>query len=191
MTASLIGIFIVGVVCSLSLAFGFMTSTAAGVIIFIVALGLGVLAGVLIRRKIWLMVGLLGLIAGFFSGSLFFALLGSMTGLTANWAYWVVSAILGITGCILACFFGKTIVLLSTSLVGSYMFMRSWTLFFPGHYPSEQEIVDDYSTIEYDMAFWIFIGIFIVTFIGSFVFQKKRGIVHEDLDNDDNFKSQD
>ena len=190
-TAALIGIFIIGVVCSLSLAFGLMTSTTAGVIIFIVAVILGVLAGVLIRRKIWLMVGLLGLVAGFFSGSLIFALLGSMTGLTANWAYWVVSTIMAIVGCVLACFFGKTIVLLSTSLVGSYMFMRSWTLFFPGHYPSEQQLVDEYATIEYDMAFWIFIGIFIVSFIGTFVFQKKRGVIHEDLDNDDNFKSQD
>jgi len=169
-TAALIGIFIIGVVCSLALAFGLMTVSTNGVIIFLAAVLLGVFAGVLVRRKIWLMVGLLGFVTGFFSGSLIFALLGSMTGLKANWAYWVVSTIMSIIGCVLACFFGKTIVLLSTSLVGSYMFMRSWTLFFPGHYPSEQQLMDEYATIEYDMAFWIFIFIFIVGFIGTFVF---------------------
>lgn len=136
-TASVVGIFVIGIICSLALAFGWMTSTTAGVIIFVVALIVGVLAGILVRRKIWLMVGLLGLIAGFFSGSLVFALIGGMTGWKAAWGYWVISVAMAAIGCLAACYAGKAVVLVGTSLVGSYMFMRAWTLFFPGHYPSE------------------------------------------------------
>ena len=188
-TASIVAIFVIGTICSLSLAFGLMTSTTAGIIIFVVALIVGILVGILIRRKIWLMVGLLGLVAGFFSGSLVFALIGGMSGWKAAWGYWVVSVGMAALGCLAACYMGKAVVLVSTSLVGSYMFMRSWTLFFPGHYPSEQEIMDEGSSLEFDTTFWIFIGVFIVSFIGSIIFQKHRDVTHEDLDNDDNFKS--
>ena len=67
-TASLVAIFIITLVASLGLAFGFMNSTGGLIAVLAVGLLLGILAGCLIRRKIWLMVGLLGLVAGFFSG---------------------------------------------------------------------------------------------------------------------------
>lgn len=157
-TASLIAIFVIGLCVSLSLAFGWMTSTVGTVITLIVALILGVLAGCVVRRNVWIMIGLLGLVAGWFSGTF-------------------------VIGCVLACYLGKTVVLLSTSMVGSYLFMRAWTLFFPGHFPSEAEIMDNGTNLDYGATFWIFLGLFIVSFLGSTAFQcKNKDDCHEDLD---------
>ena len=170
--ASLVAIFIIGIVTSFSLAMGWMATTGGTIGVLCSALVLGILAGCLIRRKIWIMVGLLGLVAGFFSGSLVYALVYGMSGWDAVWGFWLIASICGIAGLVAACYLGKSVVLLSTSMVGSYLFMRSWTLFFPGHYPSEAELIDG-SGLEPDAAFWGFISIFVVSFILSGVFQCK------------------
>lgn len=182
-TASLIAIFVIGLTISLSMAFGWMTSTVGTVITFIVALILGILAGCVVRRNVWIMIGLLGLVAGWFSGTFVNAFIVAVSGWEATWGFWVISILMAVIGCVAACYLGKTVVLLSTSMVGSYLFMRAWTLFFPGHYPSEAEIMDKGTNLDYDGTFWIFLGLFIVSFIGTTFFQcRNKDDCHEDLD---------
>ena len=180
--SSLIAIFAIGCVTGLSLAFGWMTSTVGTIVTLVVALIVGVICGILVRRNIWLMIGLVGMIAGFFSGSIVFALISSMSGWEASWGYWVVSAVMAAVGCTLACYMGKSVVLISTALTGSYLFMRSWTLFFPGNYPSEAELANDYSSLELGGIFWVFIGVWVLSFVMSAIFQCKHNKTHEDLD---------
>lgn len=183
-TASLVAIFVMGITTSLCLAFGWMDSTVGTIVVLSVAVVLGVVAGILIRRNIWIMVGLLGLVGGFFAGSLTFALISSFSGWSAVWGFWVISSVVAAIGCVLSCYFGKGIVLLSTSFVGSYLFMRSWTLFFPGYYPSEAEIIDGDFEISSVGIFWTFIGVFVISFIVSVIFQTKRKEhTHADLDS--------
>ena len=182
-TASLVAIFVIGITSSLSLALGWMATTTGTVITLVVALILGVIAGILIRRNIWIMIGLLGLVAGFFSGSLVYALIFSLSGWSSVWGYWLISVITAVVGCVASCYLGKAIVLLSTSLVGSYLFMRSWTLFFPGNYPSEAELVSGEFELDNEAIFWVFIGVFVLGFVSSVIFQKTRDVSHEDLDN--------
>lgn len=172
--ASLVAIFTMGIITSVSLAFGWMDSTVGTVVVLCVAIILGVVAGMLIRRNVWIMVSLLGLIGGFFSGTLLFALISSLSGWNAVWGFWVISCVMAAIGCVLSCFFGKGIVLLSTSFIGSYLFMRSWTLFFPGYYPSEAEIIEADFVIANEAIFWTFIAVFVVSFIVSVIFQTKR-----------------
>ena len=182
-TASLIAIFVIGLTVSLSMAFGWMTTTVGTVVTLIVALILGILAGCVVRRNVWIMVGLLGLVAGWFSGTFVNAFVVAVSGWEATWGFWVISILMAVIGCVAACYLGRTVVLLSTSMVGSYLFMRAWTLFFPGHYPSEAEIMDKGTNLDYDGTFWIFLGLFIVTFIGTTFFQcKNKDDCHEDLD---------
>ena len=189
--AILVSIFTIVAVLFASLSFGWMTSTLGTILTFVIALILGILLGMLVRRKIWIMVGILGLVGGFFSGSLVFALIASFANTEAIWLYWVLSVVMCIIGCVAACYLGRTVVLTSTSLVGSYMFMRAWTLFFPGHYPSETDLVDDTKPLELDNIFWVFVGVFFVFFAGSVTFQCKHGESHEELDElDDGFKRQ-
>lgn len=180
--ASLVAIFIIGIFTSFCLSMGWMATTGGTVGVLIGALVLGVLAGMLVRRQIWVMVGLLGLVAGFFSGALIYALIYGASGWDAVWGYWVIAIATASIGCLAACFLGKSVVLLSTSMVGSYLFMRAWTLFFPGHWPSEAELIDG-TELEPDAEFWVFFGVFIAGFIGCATFQCLRDETHEDLDD--------
>jgi len=173
-TASLIAIFIITVVASLGLAFGFMNSTGGLIAVLAVGLLLGILAGCLIRRKIWLMVGLLGLVAGFFSGALVFALISSASGWTAAWGWWVISIVMAIVGALVTYWLGKPVVLVATSFVGCYLFVRAWTMFFPGHWPSESQMMSDASNIETDNIFWGFVALFGICLIASICVQRKR-----------------
>ena len=186
-TAGLIAVFTIGIILSISLAAGWMATTGGTVACFIVALVAGVIAGMLIRRHIWLMVALLGLIGGFFSGSLVFAFIGGLTGWADVWFYWTIAVAMAALGLMAACYLGKPVVIYGTALAGSYLFMRAWTLFFPGHYPSEAQLMEDPSSIEFDAIFWVFIAIFGVSFLTSACYQIKQDDAHDDLDGD--FKS--
>ena len=181
--ASLIAIFVIGIVTSFCLSLGWMATTGGTVGVLIAALVLGVVSGMLVRRHIWIMVGLLGLVAGFFCGSLVYAFIFGLSGWDAVWGFWVVSVGTATLGCVAACMLGKSVVLLGTSSVGSYLFMRSWTLFFPGHWPSEAELLDGSSELEPDTEFWIFFSVFVVCFIGSAVFQCKADHSNDELDD--------
>ena len=127
------------------------------------------------------MLGLLGLAGGFFGGAFLFAMISGLTGgaWDAEWGYWFFSIISATAGLGLAFKFGIPLVQVSTAFVGSYLFMRSWTLFYPGHYPSEAELVKSGDEpLDISGLFWLFVGIFIVTFALSLTYQCKKGEKH-------------
>ena len=184
--ASLVAIFTLGFFCGLGFAFGWMETTGGTIAIILAGLVLGILAGCLVRRNFKWMLGLLGMIGGFFAGSLLFSLISGMAGgWNAVWGYWVFSSILAIVGCIAACYIGMPVVMVATSLAGSYLFMRSWTLFFPGNYPSESELVasKEEDVLEMSAMFWAYIGIFFVSFACSLTFQCKCAKPNQELDD--------
>jgi hypothetical protein len=167
-TAGVIAIFVIGICCYIGMAAGWMNSTGGCIAVICVALNLGIIAGCVIRRNIWLMVSLLGGVAGYFFGAFVFALIYGITGWTAVWGYWVIACSLAALGVLATCYFGKNMVMLSTAMIGSYLFMRSWTLFFPGHYPSEAELMelDEDFELKADAVFWVFICVFWTCFMG-------------------------
>ena len=143
-TATLSALFVTSFIYLVCDSAGWLESTGAQIGTLCGALVAGIIVGCVVRRNFKFMLGLLGLVAGFFGGSLVFALISGMTGgeWNAVWGYWVISVACAVIGCVLAIYLGMPVVMLSTALVGSYLFMRSWTLFFPGNYPSEQELID-------------------------------------------------
>jgi len=181
-TAILIAFFIFALVTSLGLAMGWMNTTGGLIAVLAVGAVLGIGLGIVVKRRIWIMIALLGLVAGFFSGALVFALISSATGWTAAWGWWVISILMALIGAFVAYCLGKPVILFATSFVGAYLFMRAFTLFFPGHWPSEAQLMSDASSVEVDSVFWVFVGLFGVTFLAGFCVQKKRDKVHEDLD---------
>ena len=160
--ASIVAIFTITVVCSLSLAWGWMDETWSTALCITAAFILGILMGVIMRRNIWLLIAICGLVGGFFGGALIDAAIVVSSGWDTVWFYWFISCLMGAIGCVVSCCFGKALVMVSTSGIGSYLFMRSWTLFFPGHYPSEAELMDGSNDFEYDGIFWVFVALFIV-----------------------------
>ena len=183
--ASLVAVLMMCIICGISLACDWMDSTGGTIATCFVALVLGITTGYFVRRNIRLMLGLLGGIAGFFSGSLLFALISSMSGWDSVWGFWVISGIFAIIGFIAAIRYGRPVVMFSTSLVGSYLFMRAWTLLFPGNFPSESELFEG-KNFDTEPIFWAFIAIFAVSFAISFTYQHKYARHHHELD--DHFK---
>ena len=180
--ATLITVFVLGLFVSMSLAFGWMVTTGGTIGCLAAGLVLGLIAGVLLFKNIRLMVTLLGGIGGFFAGAMIFAVIASSSGWNAVWGWWVISIAFALLGLVLSWKMERGIVLFATAFIGSYLFMRSWTLFFPGHYPSEAEIMSNPEDIEADAIFWVFIGVFAVSFIGSIMFQRTQEL-HGSLDD--------
>ena len=184
-TSTLVGFFVVTILCSISLNAGWMVSMGGSIATICVAVVLGVIAACIVVRYTWLMISLLGMVAGFFGGTFLFALISGMTGGNWNavWGYWVIAVGCAIVGAVLALYLGLPLVIASTSLVGSYLFMRSWTLFFPGSYPSEEALIASkgQDALEMDTLFWVYVSVFVVTFLVSITYQCKYASHHKSL----------
>ena len=103
-----------------------------------------------------------------------------------------ISATLAIVGGVMTFTLGKPIIVLATSLVGSYIFMRGLTLVFAEGYPSEAEIYEnlkDGNPVEFDWHFWLYLAIFAASFIMTTTFQFSSVEEHEEF-KDSKFKRQ-
>ena len=119
---------------------GFADTTTSLIILLVVALLAGILTGVVIRRAIWIGVGLTGIVAGFALGSFIYGCILATTGWKSYWGALAICISLAIVGGILTFTLGKQIIILFTSLIGSYLFTRGITLIADEGYPSEAEI---------------------------------------------------
>ena len=131
----------------------------------------------LVKKNIWLLVGLTGILAGFSLGNLTFAVAvkaagsGSIQSMTALYIWSVVFAIFG---GILCCFFGKQVVLYGTSLLGSYLFMHGWALLFGG-LPDEAAMISrlaNYDRIKLKGEFMLYLVVFVGLFVLSIFVQR-------------------
>ena len=140
-------------------AFHGCADTLTGLIILLIAaLAAGIVGGLLIRRAIWIGVGLTGIVAGFCLGSFLYGCILATTGWQSYWGALAISISLAIVGGILTFTLGKQIIILFTSLIGSYLFTRAITLVADEGYPSEAEIyakLKNDEPIELDWHFWL------------------------------------
>lgn len=168
--AGVVALFVMTLVGSICMAFGWMAGTIGTLICAFVALGLGILAGMLVRRQIWFMMMLLGVVAGFFLGTLVYTLVAAGTGWAPIWAYWTLGAVCGLLGGWLAYSVGKATTLMATSFIGSYLFMRAWTLYFPKHWIDEAAVISGEADFEYTWQIGVFLGTFAVGLLFSLIF---------------------
>lgn len=80
--------------------------------------------------------------------------------------------------------------LYATAVSGAFLFVRSWTLFFPDSYPDVAGTIDkveDGDLDETGYTFWIYLAVFIVLTIVNICFQKYRLKTAKDMSNDDEF----
>ena len=170
-TACLVSVFVFSTGLTMCMDFGWCATTGGAIGSSIAIVTLALLAGVLVRKNIFAMIGLLGLVAGFYIGAFIFTIIAGASSWEAAWGYWFFACTFAIAGTLMACKFGVPIVMTCTALVGSYLFMRAWTLFFPGYYPSESQIVsaaghkhDGQDDFQMTGMFWLFIAIFVAAF---------------------------
>lgn len=154
-------------------------------IIFSLLLSVGGGAGIAFAtfKYIWFAIGLLGVVGGFFAGSLLAAFLDASFGLNQLWFLIIVTVGFAIGGGFLAFKYTKGIVVLATAGIGSYAFMRSLTMFFGG-YPSEAEMFWAMSQgikLDFSWAFFLYLAIFAGAYFGTATYQFKQEEEHEAL----------
>ena len=123
--------------CSL---LGFMETWLGVGISVLVGIFISGFAGWLAFRTVWVAVGILGLIGGFFLGTMIFTIFLAMLGFGQLWAMILCGILCAISGGALSWKYAKAVVLFSTSLIGSYSFMRGIS-YFAGGFPSEAVIM--------------------------------------------------
>lgn len=96
-------------------------------------------AGWFVMQTVWIAVGILGLIGGFFTGSMIYTIFLAAFSSGHLWVMMTFSCLCALAGGFLSFKFSKQVVLVSTSLIGSYAFMKGLTYFFEG-FPGESEI---------------------------------------------------
>ena len=132
-------------------------NTGTGVTItIVVGFILGDLLAILIKKNIWVAVGLMGGIAGCFLGQYIYVLIVASTPHEENWEVIALCFVFFVIGAIISFKWGREIVALSTSFIGSYLIMRGFTLIF-GCYPDEGKVWSDISEgkeITVEQSFW-------------------------------------
>jgi len=149
------------IICSI---LGAMDGNTGYWISIAVALILSFIAGYFTFKLVWIAIGLLGIIAGLSLGLLVYSI--TLAALhTGN--VWVMAAFaisFALIGGWCSWRFSRDVVLLGTSLVGSYAFMRGLSYFFGG-YPNEAELFADLKNNipldDMNNAFWIYLAIFL------------------------------
>ena len=159
------------------------TTSWSPYVVAAVAIFLGFLVGNIVARKIWFAVGLLGIVAGLSLGTMIFAIIAATTGYATNWELLLLCIACSFVGGFVTFKWGREVVILATSLVGSYIFMRGWTFIYDG-YPHETEIWSNMKHNE-DLgltnAFWGFMAVWLISFVVSATVQFKAMDEHEDL----------
>ena len=167
--AILTALFTVDMTCNVSLSAGLMASDDGTFASIGLGFLLGITAGAIVGKyqSLNLKLFVLGMVTGVYSGAFFFAVIcayyeGEMNAL---WAYWLITGLNGVVGGWRGMHRGKAIMSIFTSVVGSYYFMRSLTMFYPGDYPSEVALVVSQSPknpVEMSNLFWAYVAVFLV-----------------------------
>jgi hypothetical protein len=179
------------VVCSL---LGYMETTTGVGVSIAVSVIVCLLAGWFVMKTVWIAVGVLGLVGGFFLGSMIYTIFLAALGWNALWAMVTFSLVCAVGGGFLSFKYSKTVVLVMTSVIGSYAFMRGLS-YFVGGFPSEAALfhsLEAKQPIEnMNNFFWIYLALFVCGSIAAMIYQSRSNDDHEMLKNDKNYVDSD
>ena len=117
---------------------------------------------------------MLGFSCGFYSGAFFFFVVCWYTEgkYSEVWLYYLLAVFFGLTGAIRGIQRGKLVVMVYSSIVGSYLIMRGLALYYPGDYPNDYKwlFTQSQADIEIGPNYWQYIVIFLLVNWVSFVF---------------------
>jgi len=173
---------------------GMNQSTAGFWICLLVSIGAACLVAWIISwEKVWKFIFfILGAIAGFYIGLLLDTVLLAIIGSGPAWLFLAFGIIFGIIGAFYAYKNRCGIVILGTSVIGSYWIIRGLSYFY-GNFPNEIAIWEALNNglplSEYlNDWFWIYFGIFIVSAVIGIWWQINDDHCDPRLENDKQFK---
>lgn len=111
--------------------FGYFDTVKGLVLTLLISLVGGIILGIMTLYIIWLAIGALGVLGGFFLGSLIYELTLMQFDFAQAWAFMTLTITGVISGIILSFTYGKEVIVLSTSLFGGLAVMQGTCRFFP------------------------------------------------------------
>ena len=172
-----------------SAAAGWWTAPVGISLTLVVALAAAIPVGALIRRNIWPAVGLVGIVYGAYLGFFTFCFILVVSGWESFIALVSLTLVGAVVGGVLACKYGPEIVLIGTSFIGSYIFMRGWT-YILGGFQSEAEIVSkvaNHEILEVPVSYWWYMILFVVVFVFTSQWQRMKEEDAEELKTADGY----
>jgi hypothetical protein len=158
------------VICQL---IGLFSGTVGIAVSLVVAVTLSVVTSRLAMKTVWISVSLLGLIGGFIMGCLIYTVYIAAIGSGNVYLMLLVAITCSIAGGYLSLKFQSKFVLLFTSFIGAYVFVKGFC-YFIGGFPSIITIMFAlFSTKTVDgltAAFWLYFAVMICVFSGGFVY---------------------
>ena len=137
--SALIGaVIVIPLVIFLSSGQGWLDTDKGFWIVFVIAVLAGLLTAFILHRSVWIGVGLIGIYTGWTIGFLIYGALLASFGWHSIWGSWAIRTTLAIAGGALAFKYGRALVIIGTSIIGSYMFTRGLTLVFDPEFPTEE-----------------------------------------------------
>jgi len=140
------------------------------ILAFILAIGLGILAGWILKKKFFLIgFALMGFAAGFLVGNLLYNLVLFKINSTA--LYWIVCILFGAAAAFLCVKRKSELAILTTALLGAYSFVRGISVFLGG-YPSEATFYEQLKqgTATFTWQFILYLVAMGLVFVGGAIF---------------------
>jgi hypothetical protein len=173
---ALAGVGMFGFVIVVASLFGWFASVAGVIIFIIVGLLAGGAFGYLMFKLKTASFVFLGVAGGWFAGSWFTSLVFAISGWDSLWWLILFTVIFMALGGYSAYKYHTKLLVLVTSIIGSYMVMRAFSHWIGG-YPSEFEMYAALASdedLELTWAFWIYCLVFAVLSVGSYKYQKSQ-----------------
>lgn len=165
--------------------FGFFSSWLWGSISFLVALLVGVLFGMFLRRAVWTAVGITGAISGFLFGGFIYTVILQTFAWKSLYGYWGLAVSFCVLFTVLSCIYGQQMVLLATSFFGSYLFVSGLNYVFGGSVGLVTMLakIQDGEDVVFTASTYIYLVVFVCMFAFTTVWQTYKEQEHEELAN--------
>ena len=168
MAAKLAFISVLFTVIEISGAAGWTENVLGLILTFLLGMALSLVVAMTIRRNIEIAVGVTGILGGLTIGNIIYEFLLASFDWESSIGWLVIVGIFGLIGGFLTFKFSGKIIILSTSFIGSYFFVRGWSLIIGG-WPSEYVVWNHLKTgseLNLQWPFYVYLSIF----LGLFVF---------------------
>lgn len=141
-------------------------------VIFGICCLLGIIVGVLLASLVRFGVAVLTAWGGVCLGLMLYASFVYKIDNSSQVVFWIFVILMGVLGGLLGYFAFNHAVIISTSIIGSYLLIRGFSLFFPGTFPDEALIIEQIKhgqIADFPPAFYGYLAGFIIMALGCIV----------------------
>jgi hypothetical protein len=142
---------------------------------YVICAIVGIFVGFILQRMLKIGAAIMGAIGGYIVGIMVYNLI--FFWVKSNIFLEVISVLGALVMTVLSIRQYDNIVIFGTAMLGSYCFVRGFSLFIPDSFPNESTILDKIVNLEVEFTFYIYLAVFLIIFAGGVVFQNKTRMI--------------